>query len=190
MTGQETATLNLLISPHNDDETLFTAYTLCAERETIQVVVVFDGYIQTLRGEPVTHLKRHAETLAAMKELGVVHTPIFGECNDAQPAWERVENLFRGLRSSFDPVTTYIPWQEPGGHEQHNMVGRIAERIFNRCTHYTTYSRTGKTIGSRVVIPEPDWIARKHRALACYTSQIRVENCREHFTRDMREYYA
>ena len=41
---------NLFISPHNDDETLFGAFTLCREAADIQVVVVFDGHVQASRG--------------------------------------------------------------------------------------------------------------------------------------------
>jgi LmbE family N-acetylglucosaminyl deacetylase len=182
--------VNLLISPHNDDETLFTAFTLCRERETIQVAVVFDGYVQALRGEPVTHIERRAETVAALKELGVVSPPIWGEISDAAPDCLAIDHFFRHLKNNIDPVTVYVPQWESGGHEQHNMVCSMADGVWGRTVHYMTYTTAGKSIGSKEVLPEPDWVVRKLHALACYRSQITVANCREHFMRGLHEYYA
>lgn len=186
--------MNLFISPHNDDETLFGAYTLCRERETIQVVIVFDGYVQIARGHTTaTHLQRREETRAALRELGVVASPIFLEFNDTDPdPWKEVRLQFMKLRSAFDPVTVYAPYVEPHGlgHPQHDAVGNIAMLVWNQSVRrYLTYSTQGKSrsLGSQQT-PEPDWIIRKHRALACYKSQVEVPNCREHFERDLREY--
>jgi LmbE family N-acetylglucosaminyl deacetylase len=185
--------VNLLISPHNDDETLFAAFTLCRERETIWVVVVFDGYVQALRGEPVTHLERRAETVAALKELGVVNPPIFGGFNDAEPDWVlRVGNFLRALKNNIDPTIVYVPQWETSGHEQHNVLCSLVTSVWmtGAVIKYTTYTTAGKSVGRREIHPEPDWAVRKLRALACYRSQITVENCREHFMRGLHEYYA
>lgn len=186
--------MNLLISPHNDDSELFAAFTLCRERETIQVAVVFDGYIQALRGEPVTHLERRAETVAALKELGVVNRPIWGEFSDAQPDWDEVEGFLNALRFNLDPVHVYTPQWEQHSHAQHNSVTELVDQIWGRQSktvrYYATYTTAGKSKGETQVIPEPDMIIRKLRALACYRSQIMVENCREHFMRGLHEYYT
>ena len=184
--------MNLFISPHNDDETLFGAYTLCRERETIQVVVVFDGWVQKMRGELVTADERREETVNALKELGVVLPPIFAGFNDATPDWGGVRAFMYQLRNSVAPVKVYVPQQEEGGHTQHNALCVLTYHFWypDAVVHYTTYTDKGKSIGRTEVQPEPDWIVRKLRALACYRSQIAIANCREHFTRGLNEYYA
>lgn len=95
----------------------------------------------------------------------------------------------------------YAPAQETSGHGQHSQTARAAQLLAGQVvpestlapipiTYYTTYTRTGgKTrTANPVPIEQPEWIERKLRALACYKSQIRLENCREHFTRDLLEY--
>jgi LmbE family N-acetylglucosaminyl deacetylase len=180
---------NLFISPHNDDECLFGAFTLCREAADIQVIIVFDGYIQAQRGEQVTSEERRIETVNALKELGVVKPPVFLGFRDDLPDWPAVLLRLERLNEIYKPVWTYIPWQEPNGHTQHNGVGHCAENVFDRCKHYTTYSTAGRTTGRTRITPEPDWIIRKLRALSCYSSQIHIANCREHFMRGLEEYY-
>lgn len=187
---------NLFISPHNDDETLFGAFTLCREAADIQVVVMFDGYVQATRGEPVTWEERRAETVAALKELGVVKPPIFAAFGDDAINWNHVHNYVRCFSRSLQPSDiAYIPLCEYNGHEQHNRLSEICTTHFNaqaevRIQQYTTYTTMGRSIGSIRIHPQPDWVIRKLRALACYKSQITVENCREHFMRGLHEYYA
>jgi len=187
---------NLLISPHCDDESLFCAFTLCREAADIQVVVVFDGHIQAARGEAVTWPERRAETERALWELGVKKDPIFLGYSDNAVSLLAIDNHMGHLSTTLKPGdTVYFPWQEPGGHEQHNLIGSICESNFGRwegvlMKHYLTYTRHGKSTGGKEVIPEPDWIILKLRALACYKSQITVANCREHFMRGLHEYYA
>jgi LmbE family N-acetylglucosaminyl deacetylase len=72
----------IFISPHNDDETLFGAFTIL--RTLPLVVVVFDSYAQEQRGNPVTWRQRRAETLAACEILGV--RAIFLGFSDADPS--------------------------------------------------------------------------------------------------------
>lgn len=182
---------NLAIVPHSDDEALFLAFTLCRESADIQVVVIFDGYVQAQRGEPVTWQERREETRAALKELGVVKPPIFAGFSDATPDWKSVQQWILDLAVSLTPHTVYRPLAEIGGHEQHNLVSQCAGVINSpRTIDYTTYTKHGKSTGARPVPCTGDMIRRKLRALACYRSQIEVANCREHFMRGLHEYYA
>ena len=181
---------NLALIPHNDDESLFLAFTLCREAADIQVVVIFDGYVQAQRGEPVTWQQRREETVAALKELGVVKPPMFAGFSDQTPDWGRIGQFLLALSHEQAFPTVYAPYEEINGHYQHNMVGRAALGYFDHVEPYTTYTTEGKSIGTRPVIPEASWVTRKLRALACYQSQIQVENCREHFMRGLHEYYA
>ena len=181
---------NLAIIPHNDDETLFLAFTLCREAADIQVVVIFDGYVQAARGEPVTWQQRREETAAALKELGVVKPPVFAGFSDQTPDWGGIRKFLLDLSHEHAFPIVYAPLEEPNGHYQHNMVRRAALGYFDYVQSYTTYTTASKSVGSTPVIPEPDWVRRKLRALACYRSQIEVANCREHFMRGLHEYYA
>lgn len=61
--------MKLFLSPHNDDETLFGAFTIMREKPL--VVVVFDSYIQVARGAEWCDWKtRRQETARAMIALG------------------------------------------------------------------------------------------------------------------------
>ena len=59
--------MKILISPHNDDETLFCSWTILREKPL--VVIVTDSARQASKG--ITAEQRRAETKAAMDILGV-----------------------------------------------------------------------------------------------------------------------
>jgi len=59
----------LFLSPHNDDEALFGAFTIMREKPL--VLIVTDSHIQYLRGDGITPGQRRLETQRAMKKLGV-----------------------------------------------------------------------------------------------------------------------
>lgn len=204
--------MKLLISPHNDDETLFAAFTIMRERPT--VLVVFDSEVQVLRGfKDCDAVTRRQETLDAIQELAGVVSASPSAANPGVPV------KFLGLsdRGSYSPRTVadaikrtvtleafdtiYAPAFEAGGHEQHNQVHIAAALLVDELktehpvefTRYTTYVRgQEKTRTERpVAIADPEWIARKHRALACYRSQLRPElGCQPWFCGDLMEYYA
>lgn len=179
--------MNLFLSPHNDDEVLFGAFTLM--RDSPLVVIVFDGHVQGLRGAPITANQRRSESISALRELGV-SPPMFLGYPDTE---DRPKSLLASLRHLADrhaPELVYAPAVEANGHAQHNYVGELAKQIFPKVQHYMTYTRTGGKSTGSPVNPEPWMVWRKMRALACYESQITLDNCREHFLRDIREYYA
>jgi len=176
--------LKLFISPHNDDETLFGAFTLLRERPL--VAVVFDSFVQERRGYGITAAARRAETRAACEVLGV--SCGFLGLRDDSPDWRAVRwALAEYKRSGVTEV--WAPAVERDGHLQHNEVGAIAGELFPRVTYYLTYTRTGgKSTAGRLVPFENAWIGIKLRALAEYRSQIGHASTAEHFIRDQREY--
>jgi LmbE family N-acetylglucosaminyl deacetylase len=169
------------IFPHTDDEALFSSFTLLRERPL--VVIVFDGHVQRLRGEPITAEQRREETNAACSILGVdVEFLGFSDANPPDAA-----TLAKAL-APYAPYPAYVPAVEEDGHKQHNLVGTVAKAVLDVEREYMTYTRHGKSTGERVPF-EPDWPRKKLLALACYESQIRLANTAEHFLRNQFEYY-
>jgi LmbE family N-acetylglucosaminyl deacetylase len=175
--------VKLFLSPHNDDETLFGAFTILRERP--MVVVCLDSYVQVNRGSQNCNADaRRLETIAAMKILNPDRPPVFlGFRDDSIYSLE----LEDALKQFGQPEMVYAPAIETGGHEQHNLIGALARRVFKNGQHYMTYTKAGKSTG-RPVPYEPEWPLLKLRALACYQSQITHPANAEHFLRDQFEY--
>ncbi len=180
--------MSILIAPHNDDETLFGAFTLLRERPL--VAVVFDSFVQPARGNPGTSAtERRCETLEACKILGV-HAVFLGfsDADETVTADKIRRRLFAaGLVTG--PV--FAPAFEPAGNAQHNLVAAAIEDGPG-VTRYLTYTPAGKSTSKygRVPIMDPAWIGLKLRALACYESQWAPRlGCFPHFLRDQTEYY-
>lgn len=173
--------MTVFISPHNDDETLFGAFTLLREKPL--VVVVLDSYVQAARGYGITAEQRRVETRNACAVLGVGVD--FWHVHDDQPDWRVIESSIR----HYAGAEVYAPAVEENGHDQHNRIGELARKHCPNLTQYMTYTRTGgKSKGKRVPY-ENEWIGRKMQALACYKSQIAHPSTAEHFIRDQFEYY-
>lgn len=177
----------LLLSPHNDDETLFAAYSCLARRP--HVIVCLYSVLQERRGGPDASV-RMSETEAAMKILG---------CSWEQWQFSDAERVPRNtveiwLRNLLEKYETVIaPAVHEGGHEHHNLIGELALEVWGpeNVLPYTTYIRgRGRISGSRPIDPDPEWIAKKHLALACYPSQIAGHDTRGWFTGDLAEWYA
>lgn len=167
--------MNLLISPHNDDETLFAAYTLIREKPL--VVVCTDSFIQPNRGDHgCTSAIRRAESIAAAKVIG--HTVVFGGLRDDS----LVEDDIRELLSSFHGFNRVYAPVIQGGNWQHDMIGKVAQEVFQSLIQYTTYSKTELwTRGTVEIVPTPEEREKKMQALACYQSQIQLPATRPHF---------
>lgn len=175
----------LVLSPHNDDCELFCAFS--ALDTQAHVIVVLRSQVQQDR-YGITALTREAETVEAMRELDLNYEQ--WDFLDRDPDWSEVLDAMYGLAEhEWDPV--FAPAVEVDGHEHHDRVGEMALEVFgpDRVTSYLTYTRTGGRSRNGVeIVPEPDWIERKHRALACYRSQIAEPSCRPWFMGDLREY--
>ena len=176
--------MNLFISPHNDDEVLFGAYTLLKEKPL--VVIVTDSWIQFNRGDNITADERWQETVDAMQ---ILNCPVLrlGIRDDTIDEEIIRKNLTRFI--GFDKV--YTPAIQ-GGNLHHDLIGRVSEEIFgDKCKYYTTYTKTELyTTGSEEVTPRSaDDIAKKTLALDCYKTQLRIN--RPHFdaVRNKTEWY-
>lgn len=165
--------MNILLSPHNDDEVLFAAYTLMRVKPLI--VMCTDGYIQGERGDPITAEQRRNESKDAAWLLDC--KGIFLGIKDTELTEENLIQALKMLR----PKTVYAPAIQ-GGNAQHDLVGRVAKRLYRNVIYYTTYTKTELwTKGFVEVVPTPAEIELKNQALSCYTSQINLPATRPHF---------
>ena len=167
----------LFISPHDDDATLFGAFT-CMRKKPI-VCVVTDSYIQPNRGEVGCDAETRArETAESCKILGC-DVARLGIRDDALNE-EILRHKFRNT-NGFDVV--YAPAIIDNGNEQHNMIGKIAGEVFgNKVKYYTTYSKTDLWYkGTEEVVPTLEELELKKKALAVYKSQINLPSTRPHF---------
>lgn len=188
--------MKIFISPHNDDAVLFGCFTLLREKPL--VVTVFDSYLQGIRGFPVTADQRHQEDINAIccmldLKLRFCYVP---DSTKYEELFVAVRQALKEIADNYDITHVYLPAVYPyDGNEQHNAVGHIGKDVFKgiRKTFYHTYTTKGKvTEGVEVRCEDGQWLLAKYRALECYKSQILIEalGCREHFMRDLREFYA
>lgn len=164
--------MKLLLAPHFDDETLFAAYLCLRERPT--VVFCFDGAPRHGSFEV-----RRAEARQAMRVLGCEWFAL-----RATP-----DTLAGHLADLDDVERVWVPWPEPGGNSEHNLVGDIASGLWpDRVSYYTTYTDDGRSLAGEQVLVEDGWETRKRLAMSCYRSQWRLAAMRPHFTRGLAEY--
>lgn len=181
----------LLLAPHHDDETLFASFICLRYQPT--VVIVYG--ISEANGVPTE--TRNEELWRALSHINpnVGPTAIW-PLSDTKATEEEVEAWMIGLRDPSgqdDWDVVFAPAEEVKGHAQHNIVGRLADRVFGdvQVEHYLTYttpplerSRNGTEIAY-----EPEWLFRKHAALACHRSAADTPSYR-HFAEDVKEYLA
>lgn len=178
--------MNLLLSPHNDDETLFAAYTLLRHRPL--VLTCLDGRLKKDYPAPAD---RVAESMAAMEILGCEYDHLWVPL--AYEDWPSAVERRIGLHG-IDPERVWAPFPEPGGHEHHNRLGELATRMWpGRVSFYSTYTQGAdrvvhrSTEGNRVS-PAAGWEDAKRRALACYGSQSERHGTAMHFDGPLDEY--
>lgn len=167
----------LFLSPHDDDHALFGAFTCLREKPI--VLVVTDSWIQPNRGEKNCDAATRArETAASCRILGC----------DMERLYIRDDQITEGiLESKLQAYRDYNVIFAPalqGGNPHHDMVSRTAHRVFHdkKVYHYTTYTKTDLwTTGSIEIVPTPEELEIKQRALACYESQINLPSTRPHF---------
>lgn len=176
---------HLLLSPHADDETLFAAYTCIRERP--QIVVVFQD------PDPRLRAIRQQEAMCAAERMGCPWPKTWPSFIEGQKQSRSTERQLREhLESKAGAETVWAPAPLLGGHEEHTLVGQAAREVFgDRVRYYHTYRRgEGRTIGELVPY-EPEWVAIKMEAMACYSSQIRIADRQGWFTHDwVEEFYV
>jgi len=178
--------MKLFISPHNDDEVLFGAFTLMREKPL--VVLVTDSFIQPNRGEKGCDAEtRRKETIEACKVLGC---PVIflGLRDDTLNEDELLMSLarFTGFEKVYTPALQ-------GGNKQHDMVNRVTHKLFDNVVEYTTYTPTElHTTGSIEVKPTEEEMDLKIKLFKCYQSQLNLNTTRPHFQSVMgkSEYYV
>ena len=180
----------VFISPHNDDETLFGAFTIMANLATIEVVIVYDSFVQVERGwSRSTAQNRRNESLMALKIMGIPKDRILFLGMD-----DRLVELpkLREQMKKFSGCQVYYPAFEPTGNRHHNAVAQAVElEVHSNMQGYLTYSGTGKSDWGRKVIPAT-WrhVQKKLAALSCYETQLEVSDCLPHFLRSQEEYWV
>jgi LmbE family N-acetylglucosaminyl deacetylase len=181
MPNAQSCDVKLFISPHNDDETLFGAFTLLRERPL--VLIVYDSYVQFHRGDRITAQQRRKESSRAVEILGteVAFCGLSDESVDAKECSAALTQ-FAGAEE------VWVPAFEQGGHRHHNLISKVADSIFPRARHYMTYTSAGKSRGNIVPV-EPGWVLKKLKALACYETQIELGTTQKFFLMDQYEYY-
>jgi len=161
--------MKLLLSPHNDDECLFAAYTLMREKPLVIVVTDSDAHL----AEGITAQQRREESIRACELLGV---PVgFLGLKDGT-----LEQQKSDLRHRLEPFASQ-PWSHvyapaiQGGHRDHDALGDVVSTMFSPVSYYATYA-AGEifTPAGREIEPTPEEVERKNRALDCYPSQIRL----------------
>jgi len=166
----------VFLAPHNDDESLYAAYTLMRIKPL--VIVVTESHIQPQRGDiGCTAEIRRKETINAMKLAGcpVVFLGIPDTLLTEEMLYERLQG--------FEPETVYIPALQ-GGNPQHDMVHNVGMRLFGRqnVEQYATYSKTELyTMGSWEIVPTIVEMELKNKMLDCYQSQLNLPSTKPHF---------
>lgn len=174
MGGVHTMT-NLFISPHPDDETLFGAFTLIREKPL--VVIVTDSWKQFNRGENIRADQRWEETIKAMQILGCSVIRL-GIRDDIIDDWAVEEKLKRF--SNFEVV--YAPATTHNGNPHHELIGKVANKLFPNIKSYCTYTSNNLYPTGYVEIkPTLAEIDLKNIALDCYQSQINLPATKPHF---------
>lgn len=157
--------MNLFLSPHNDDEALFGAYS-CLRYKPLVLVCLRSG-VEESWNPPVHYETRELESWASCAVLGCEYKQLLHD--ERHPDW----NALRYDLGYFDPALVFAPLPEPlAGHPHHDAIGRMAGELWpDRVRYYATYTSNGKTTRGDIVQPEPGWEELKRDALACYTSQ-------------------
>ncbi len=167
--------MRILISPHDDDSTLFAAFTCIREKPI--VIVITDSFIQPNRGDfGCTAEIRAKETKASSEILGC---PVIrlGIRDDAL-----TEEAIRARLSGISGVTRVYAPAIQGGNWQHDLIGKVTQEVFEDVIQYTTYTKTELwTKGSTEIIPTQEELEIKEKALWCYQSQINLAATRPHF---------
>jgi LmbE family N-acetylglucosaminyl deacetylase len=168
--------MNLLLSPHSDDECLFAAYTIMREKPL--VVVVTDSDLQLEHG--ITAADRWEESIRGCHVLGVSVEFLGLQDRSLTDGAARLRERL-GPYASRDWKRVYAPAIQ-GGHPDHDALGKVASSMFPRVSHYATYA-DGEffTPDGKEVEPTLEEIDLKNKALDCYPSQVGLPANKQHF---------
>lgn len=166
----------VFLSPHNDDEALFGAYTLMRIKPL--VIIITDSYIQPMRGDGGCSADvRRNETIEAMKLAGC--PVLFLGIPDASLTEQTLKERLAGLNAE----TIYIPAIQ-GGNPQHDLVGKVGMELFGHknVERYCTYTKEEFwTTGGWEIMPTQQEVELKNKMLDCYRSQLALKSTAPHF---------
>ena len=157
----------IVLAVHNDDECLFCAYTIIREKPL--VIIITDGFNQTIYGVKTDWLERRRESIRAMAILGA--SVMFMGIRDV----DLTENLLYERLKYINPEVVYAPALQ-GGHQAHDIVSKIAKELFRaNVIYYSTYTKEELFArGIKEVIPTQEEIELKNKALAEYKTQLKM----------------
>lgn len=172
--------MKIFLSPHNDDETLFGAYTIMREKPL--VVIITDSHIQEDRGELYCDwITRRKETLKAMKIIGA--EVAFLGIPDSKISETEIRMALINVLEIGDPkeLKVFAPMIE-GGNPIHDMVGKVAGEMFENVEYYSTYTKTRAYPEADIEIKPTDheWLT-KLKMLECYNSQKNLHSTKIYF---------
>jgi len=178
----------IFLAPHNDDEALFGVFTIMREKPL--VVIATDSYIQYYRGDGITAEQRRSETKRAMDKLGV--ESCFLSIPDSEFTREALANALKTVPENVrKPKIVFAPMIE-GGNKIHDMVGEVANEIFDNVLHYSTYTKTRSySIGDIEVKPTQKERELKNEILEEYHTQKNHKYNKTYFqlARNRNEYF-
>lgn len=186
---------SVLLAPHNDDETLFAAFTLQRVQPHVIVCTRCDH----------DHRRREDETQKAVQLLTGSATYEQWTFQTGHPDWKRMTQAIASL-DEYDVVFAPAFNHRANGHApgakpppgwgvlQHDHIGWLAHRHLGaeRVVHYCLYNRWGGERDRRGTEVEPTAveIIRKLKAISLYESQIESDATRAWFfdRLDLREW--
>lgn len=188
---------SVLLAPHNDDETLFAAYTLMREKPHVVVCTRVGALKERSVRERETREAIHALTGSEAYEQWVF--------DSWAPDWSQLAQAIAALALEFEEVWAPAPLAEVNGRKpgrnpkpgfgvlQHDRIGELARDAFGpeRTSQYCMYTRWhGRDQRGELVEPTGLEIARKLEALGKYVSQAEDESVRPWFydRLDLREW--
>lgn len=173
--------MKIFLSPHNDDEALFGSYIIMKEHPL--VIIVTDSYIQYKRGEGITAEQRKNESREAMKMLKAEIKFLGIKDNELTE-----KNLTNALKK-YNPEIVYAPAIE-GGNFLHDLVGKVADKLFKKVFHYSTYTKTRWYPKGKIKIETTENMKKlKLRVLKCYPSQANLKETECFFTTKYKDEY-
>lgn len=172
--------MKIVLSPHNDDETLFAAFTIL--REKPHVIVCYGSAGDYGRSE-----ERKWESDAAVRILGGG----FEQWNVKPGDADWLHSSLVTVSTRYNPERVYAP-DLACSHPDHRLLATVARDVFKgRLTTYHTYDSRGRVINqSRPVPISAGMVDSKLQALACYKTQIYHPRAEQFFLDDQREYYG
>ena len=126
--------MKLFLSPHNDDECLFAAYTLMREKPLVVIVTDRDAHL----AQGISAEQRREESRRACDLLGV--PVVFLGLKDGTLEQQRDD-----LRRRLEPFASQ-PWTHiyapafQGGHKDHDALAEVVSSMFSPVSYYATYA--------------------------------------------------